>query len=86
MASKAYTDEDFGACRYVLENNVGPGSYYASVATLGPLTPAIAARLQLLKLADGIPAAVADGDVLRLAGLGVKTAHEAVRLGIAAIT
>lgn len=86
MSARNYTDDDFGSCRYVLENNVGPGLYYATVETLGPLTPARAARLKLLNLADGITESTSDGDVIRLAGLGVKTANEAVRLGKPAVT
>lgn len=86
MSARNYTLDDYGACRWVKENNVGPGLYYGTVATLGPLTPARAARLKLLNLADGVTESTSDGDVIRLAGLGVKTANEAERLGIAAVT
>ena len=89
MTSRKYTAEDYGSCRWVKENNVGPGLYSGTVATAGPLTPARADRLVLLNLADGPTGTLqqrANGDVIRLAGLGVKTAEEAVRLGFPAVT
>ena len=84
MASRKYTNEDFGTCRWILENySVG---VTAPIVTAGPLTPARAARIRLLNLGDGAVVGAVNGDQQRLAGLGIKTAREAQRLGIAAVT
>ena len=84
MASRKYTAEDFGTCRWILENY--SAGVTAPIATLGPLTPARAARIRLLNLGDGATEGATDGDQQRLSGLGVKTGKEAQRLGIAAVS
>lgn len=87
--SRNYSAADYGACRYVWENRLlagSPNSQRTAVATLGPLTVALAERLKRLNLLDGDEAVTVDGDLVRLSGLGVKTAKEALRLGIAAAT
>lgn len=90
--SRKYTATDLGACRYIKENPTGGGTYgrfYADVAAAGPLTPAIAQRLERIKLAEGAGPSVptiADGTQVWLTGLGQKQAAEAVRLGVPAIS
>ena len=84
FANRRYTAEDYGACRWIWE--VRSVRMRANVTTLGPLTPTIASRLALLNLVDGDNHNLADGDTVRLTGLGVKTAKEAQRLDVAAIT
>lgn len=80
MTSRAYTVTDYGACRYVLEN---PG---AVVGTPLSLSIAVVQRLKLLNLVDGVAESTSTGEVVHLAGLGVKTAREAQRLGIVAVS
>lgn len=87
--SREYLADDYASARYCIDNLTGGGTANAmrtAVATLGPLTVARAQRLKRLNLLDGDELATADGELVRLTGLGVKTAKEAIRLGIAAAT
>ena len=88
MAGRNYTADDYGSCRYVLENRV---NMRATVADLGPLTPARAQRLILhiqhwlatLPARGGPPAADVGRNALktnvrRLRRLGRLTVHKPI--------
>ena len=79
MASKKYTLEDYGSCRWILENRTQ--GMRAPIDNTGALTVTQVQRLRLLNLVDGAPENTQNAELVRLAGLGVKTAEEAVRLG-----
>lgn len=86
MASRSYTAEDYGACRWIVENRGADMKAPIDETPLsGHLTVAMAERLALLRLLDGPQNGMYDGLEVRLSGLGDKTGEEAIRLGIAAI-
>ena len=83
MSRRDYTQRDYAVCRYILENaTVGLRAPINDAGTA--LTIADVLRLRLLRLADGPVGVAVDGELVRMAGLGQKTASEAIRLGIAA--
>ena len=89
-AARKYSDDDYGTCRYIFEtrtnNGTWQGSRVAINETAAILTIARAKRVCLLNLIDDDVNAMVDGHTVKLSGLGEKTAEEAIRLGIAAIT
>ena len=89
MASKDYSDIDYGTCRFIRENRLLDGTPQGEKAVISnaglSLTVVRVKRLRNLRLVDGPEQATADGDLVMLSGLGVKTAAESVRLDIDAV-
>lgn len=87
--TRAYSTADYGTARFVYENRLldgSPDSHRAAISEIGlSLTIARVQRLKRLNLIDGDELTTADGDLVKLTGLGVKTAKEAIRLGIASV-
>ena len=82
MSNRNYETRDYAVCRYIVENYT-QGLRTPINDSGGSLTIADVIRLRLLRLADGPVGIAIDGELVRLAGLGIKTAAEATRLGIA---
>lgn len=83
---RKYTAEDFGACRFIVENGgADQRIVIGETAGTGALTRAMCERLSLLNLLDGALDSYEVGNNVRLAGIGVKTGEEAIRLAIPAI-
>ena len=87
--SRGYTTEDYGTARYALENRALDGTLNGlrtAISNVGAsFTVTRVQRLRRLNLIDGDELATTDGEFVKLAGLGVKTAEEAIRLGIASV-
>lgn len=80
--SRKYSVVDYQACQTIWENRgTDMRTAIDETPVTGQLTVGHCRRLSHLNLLDGAEHGYADGDRVRLSGLGVKTAHESQRFG-----
>ena len=87
---RSYSTRDYGTCRFAFENRAFDGTLNGLRTAVNDVGTAFTIsdvqRLRRLNLVDGDELKTTDGEFVKLTGLGIKTAEEAVRLNIAATT
>ena len=88
--ARKYSTRDYGSARYAFDNRAFDGTLNGLRTAInnagGAFTVTDVQRLRRLNLVDGDELKTTDGEFVKLAGLGIKTAEEAIRLGIPANT